>query len=245
MPMPMTTPMPDSLRARRNADLTKALRGVPDTPHPEDEPDRTWRWLAALFGAVLLVGAGVGYLALSGKTAADQTVATAAQGVAVADPVLELCAKNDDVARALLAKGACGAAAQVRAEPIPGTAGTNGVDGKPGTNGIDGRDGKDGKDGVTPPCVTQPGQCQGAAGVDGKPGTDGVNGQDGKDGKDGRDGTDGANGKPPAGMTIVGPDGQAQTCTRDAGSPDDAATYTCTSSTGPTSMRLTSMEKGL
>ena len=36
----------------------------------------------------------------------------------------------------------------------------------------------------------------------------------------------GAPGKPPAGFTITDEAG-TRTCTRDAGSPDDAATYTC------------------
>jgi len=76
------------------------------------------------------------------------------------------------------------------------------------------------------------------------PGPAGPAGQDGQDGQDGADGAPGATGPagpagpPPAGFTFVDNRGRTQTCTRDAGSPDDAATYTCTTSDTPAAMRM-------
>jgi hypothetical protein len=127
-----------------------------------------------------------------------------------------------------------GAVPTTVAPPVTGIAGPQGAT---GPQGIPGQQGQPGKDGQSPPCLSQPGQCQGANGKDGAngaPGTPGVNGVDGKDGapgqpgKDGTNGVNGTNGQPPASWTWTDPAGRKQQCTRDAGSPDSAPTYTCT-----------------
>ena len=88
---------------------------------------------------------------------------------------------------------------------LPGAAGTPGAAGEAGANGEQGAPGLNGTDG--------------APGEPGAPGTPGANGDKGDKGDKG---DPGASGKPPASFTFSN-----QTCTRDAGSPDDAATYTC------------------
>jgi hypothetical protein len=124
--------------------------------------------------------------------------------------------------------------------PVPGE---RGEPGPPGPVGPAGDDGRDGVDGVTPPCLAEPGQCNGADGEPGPPGppgppgadgTDGTDGVDGQPGRDGAPGQDGVDGQPPAAWTWVDDRGRTQSCTRDAGSPDAAPTYTCTApSDGP------------
>lgn len=85
-----------------------------------------------------------------------------------------------------------------------------------GPQGPPGQDGADGADGQTPPCMSEPSQCRGPVGPAGPPG------------EDGQDGVDGADGQPPAGWTWTDAAGREQSCTRDADSPDEAPTYTCT-----------------
>jgi hypothetical protein len=94
------------------------------------------------------------------------------------------------------------------AGPVCGAAGARGPSGSPGPAGSRGPTG-----------------APGAAGQPGQPGAAGPSGPPGPAGKDGRDGT---NGQPPAAYTITSPvDGLSYRCTRDAGSPDSAPTYTC------------------
>jgi hypothetical protein len=88
--------------------------------------------------------------------------------------------------------------------------------GAPGKEGPEGREGRKGDDGETPPCMSEPDQCRG------------TNGTDGADGADGRDGA------PPRGWVTTRADGSEETCTRDAGSPDDAPTYSCETTSPPT-----------
>jgi hypothetical protein len=112
-----------------------------------------------------------------------------------------------------------------------------GIPGPEGQSGRDGTNGRDGRDGVTPPCVSEPPQCRGADGEPGEPGEAGPSGQGGQNGQDGtpgKDGTDGVDGQPPASWSWVDGDGRTQSCTRNAGTPDTAPTYTCTApSSGP------------
>lgn len=114
----------------------------------------------------------------------------------------------------------------------PGQTGAAGRDGVDGRDGKDGKDGTPGRDGISPPCLAEPPQCQGADGVD----ATGIPGRDGTDGKDGQDGVDGQDGRPPAGWTWVDSAGREQSCVRDPESPDAAPTYRCTaeSPTPPT-----------
>jgi hypothetical protein len=90
-----------------------------------------------------------------------------------------------------------------------GAAGPTGqsVTGSPGPDGAAGADGRDGADG--------------AAGAQGDPGPAGAAGPAGATGPAG------AAGAPPAGWTWTSPTGMAYSCTRDAGSPDSAPSYSC------------------
>lgn len=144
----------------------------------------------------------------------DQRDATAAQARQAIDPVLQLCAQNDEVARALHDRGACDLAERVEAEPIPGI---QGLPGEPG-RGITGTSLTPGGRLVvsyTDGTSADLGVVVGAPGADGAPGrgitgtflesgrlvvafTDGdradlgpVVGSDGADGANGDDGADG------------------------------------------------------
>lgn len=210
-------------------DLTSRLAAVPDTLTPDDERDRGRWWIWALVLVAGVAIAGVVWLVTSGNTATTQRDAAASKVLDLAGQVRQACATGQLPATDRL----CFAAAEAQAQPIPAP----GAEGKPGLPGLDGRDGRDGQDGV-----------DGKPGLDGKPGTDGSPGKDGVDGADGQPGTDGRDGpagKPPAGFTFVDQAGRTQACTRDPGSPDEAATYTCTAAAGgpgsPTAMRLTSL----
>lgn len=68
----------------------------------------------------------------------------------------------------------------------------------------------------------------GATGAQGIAGVNGANGTNGADGKTGPTGPSGLPGPPVAGWTFTDALGMQHTCTRNAGSPDNAATYTCT-----------------
>jgi type II secretory pathway pseudopilin PulG len=91
-----------------------------------------------------------------------------------------------------------------------GPMGPPGVAGSPGPAGLDGAAGEQGPQGEPGP-----------AGPQGEPGPAGPAGPAGADGVDGRDG------EPPASWTWTDRLGQQHECVRDAGSPDDAPTYTC------------------
>lgn len=117
----------------------------------------------------------------------------------------------------------------------PGPAGQNGSQGPGGPSGPAGPSGAPGPTGPTGPTGI-PGD-PGAAGTGGQ---DGTNGQDGgtgpagpagpagPQGDQGPQGAPGTDGAPPASWSWVDPSsGATITCTRDAGSPDDAPTYTC------------------
>lgn len=191
-----------------------------------------------LVGSVLIAQLGRDAAQTQTAVVEDQRDATAAQASDLAAQIQLACASG------ALQGPVCEQAAQVRAEPVPGAPGLPGADGAPGR---DGRDGLPGTPGV-------PG-LNGTNGVDGKEGTPGVPGADGAtgpggpagaDGAPGQDGVDGQDGKPPAGFTFTDADGLEQTCTRDPASPNDAATYTCTSTAtggGPSQLRLTAYEQ--
>jgi hypothetical protein len=82
------------------------------------------------------------------------------------------------------------------------------------------------------PCTGPPGPIgaagsPGPAGASGAPGRDGAPGAHGDPGPPGPAGAAGADGQPPAGWTWTGSDGTPYRCTRDAGSPDSAPSYSC------------------
>lgn len=234
---------------RQRDDLTAKLLAVPDTrlDEDEDDKDRSRGWFRVLVVVALLLIAGVVYLtSTANDTAAEKDAAVGQRDAAVgsalslAEQIRAACADGE------LDGALCASAAQVQADPIPGSqgrAGADGVNGIDGRNGVDGTNGINGLDGETPPCLSTPAQCVGA---DGRDGVDGKDGADGQDGVDGKDGVDGAPGRPPAGFSFTDGTGAEQTCTRDPGSPDESATYTCTSAAPgggePTSgMRLVSL----
>lgn len=175
--------------------------------------------LFVAFGALLLVGllwAGWGVWSLSkrGDTLAGQQQAAAVAAQQLATQVRSLGATPVVQPPAPVA-GPVGA---------QGAAGVNGIPGPPGTPGLPGPTGPTGGPGPT-----------GAAGVAGSVGANGQDGPPGPAGPAGPQGQPGAPGAPPAGWSWQDPStGTTFQCTRDAGSPDSAPTYTCTSQAPPT-----------
>lgn len=207
--------------------MTRALAAVPDTALPRGEEAREDRrgraWLIVLIVGAVLAAAGVLWLVTGGRTVEAERDAAVGQSVDLAAQVQQACATG------ALTGPLCQRADEVVAEPIPGTPGTPGEDGAPGQPGTPGTDGTPGEDGTpgTPGTPGEDGQ-PGTPGIPGTPGVDGRDGVDGQDGRDGRDGVDGQPGRPPAGFSFVDGAGTSQSCVRDPGSPDEAATYTCT-----------------
>lgn len=88
------------------------------------------------------------------------------------------------------------------------------LEANPPPPGAPGRDGEDGQDGVTPPCLSEPGQCRGE------------DGQDGQNGQDGADST--VPGSPAESWTWPDPGAPevTHTCVRSGGD-DTSPTYSC------------------
>jgi hypothetical protein len=203
------------------------LRSIPTeadrTGHRERRPLPRWALPVVIVGAAAVVIGSI----LVGQVLA----ATSGRGQTLSQQVLTACAAGGPAAAELQAAGACPLAEQVQAQPL---AGPIGAPGPPGPAGVDG---VDGAPGVGVPGPTGPPGAPGTPGTPGAPGTPGTPGEAGTDGADGTPGADGAPGasgqngapgRPPAGFTFTDGSGREQTCARDAGSPDDAATYTCT-----------------
>lgn len=138
----------------------------------------------------------------------------------------------------------------VSAQPGPsGPAGRNGVNGSNGVNGVNGSPGLSitsarlhgcdllltRQDGLVFDAgnVCGPAGSVGPSGPAGQNGQNGANGQDGQPGPAGSTGPAGQDGQPPASYAVEDPDGTTYECTRDAGSPDDAPTYTCQPASSP------------
>jgi hypothetical protein len=189
--------------------------------------------LFAGFGALVLAGLLLAFWGVvstrdqNQQLATQQAVAaTAAQQLATqverlgATPVVQPPAP---VAGAPGAAGAQGAAGLNGASGIPGPPGSPGLPGPTGPTGAVGPSGVSGPAGVT-----------GAQGSNGQDGAAGPAGVAGPAGAAGPQGDPGAAGQPPAGWSWQDPDsGTTFQCARDAGSPDAAPTYTCTSTTPP------------
>lgn len=107
----------------------------------------------------------------------------------------------------------------------PGPSGIPGIPGQPGPAGPSGPGGANGEDGT-------PG-ADGASGEPGPAGPQGEPGPAGPQGPQGEPGVPGQNGEPPAGWTWTDALGRNQSCVRDAESPDNAPTYTCTTQPPP------------
>lgn len=200
------------------------LSAVPDTP-PEGR-ERADRGRILLLAVALLIGVLVWALTTRGVDVEERAAVAEVQALSLSQQILAEC----DAGR--LSGQICADARGIVADPVPGAPGADGPPGVPGPPGQPGADstvpgppGAPGADSTVP----------GPAGAPGAPGASGANGMDG------RDGAPGAPGEPPAGFTFVDSDGVQQTCTRDPASPDDAATYTCTTASGtdPPAMGLT------
>lgn len=199
------------------------------------------RWLFILVGVVVaaVVVLGVLFVVLWISSAEhDET-----QNSAITDLGNKATALQDQV-RSL------GGTPVVSPEQIAGPAGVAGERGATGAAGPQGPAGPAGPSGAPgspgptggPGTPGQPG-APGSAGVDGQDGAPGEAGPAGPQGEPGPAGPAGTPGQPPAGFTITDPVLGDRTCTRDPGSPDDAATYTCTAAFGDaSSVRLLSVE---
>lgn len=211
------------------------------------------RWLIGLVVFSLLGTAGLGVVVLSQNSDINElrpaVTSLANSSTALADQVRSL--GQEPVVTPEQISGPAGAAGEQGAagpQGLPGLTGPAGPTGNPGATGPQGVPGVPGVPGV----AGAPGVdgTQGVAGTDGTNGTNGATGPQGDTGPagptgpQGDRGEQGAQGSPPAGFTFTDGLGQMQTCTRDPGSPDNAATYTCsvaapgTSSTVPTGFRL-------
>lgn len=198
------------------------------------------RWLPGLIAVLtiaLVVGAFVigrgqvdaetqnDSLTVDNRVLEEQRNATAEQATTLADQVAAACASGGETAAELLEVGACAQAQQVQATPIAGPAGPPGPPGESivGPRGPAGVPGPPGAPGET---VVGP---TGPPGVDGADGTDGADGADGETvvGPPGPVGPAGPRGAPAETFSFTDTEGQNQTCTRTAGSPDDAPTYAC------------------
>lgn len=120
--------------------------------------------------------------------------------------------------------GPAGPAGPAGVQGIPGPAGSPGI---PGPTGVPGPTGPTGAPGAT-----------GQPGAPGTQGQDGATGPTGPQGPPGPSGAQGPPGQPPAGWSWQDKHGTTFTCTRDAGSPDSAPTYTCTSQSPTTTPLL-------
>jgi hypothetical protein len=119
------------------------------------------------------------------------------------------------------APGAPGAPGPAGPPGVPGPAGSRGPAGANGFNGARGPVGLNGTDGATGPQGPA-----GPAGPSGAPGPSGAAGPAGQAGANGAAGPSGSPGAPPASWTFTFLR-LTFTCTRDAGSPDSAPTYSC------------------
>lgn len=207
------------------------LSAVPDTP-PEGR-ERVDRGRVLLLVVALLIGLGVLALTTRGTEVEERAVVAeeqrdevGAQALSLSQQILGEC----DAGR--LSGQICADARGIVADPIPGVPGAEGPRGAPGPPG------RPGADSTVPGPPGTPGADSTVPGPAGTPGADGA---DGAPGMNGQDGAPGQDGEPPAGFTFVDGDGVQQTCTRDPGSPDDAATYTCTTASrnDPPAMGLT------
>jgi hypothetical protein len=166
---------------------------------------------------------------LSGQGAQLQEQVRSLGGTPVVTP--EQLAGPAGVAGERGAPGAAGATGPPGPAGTPGAPGATGPPGVPGTPGEPGTPGSAGTDGQN-----------GAPGEPGPSGPQGPVGPQGVQGEQGPQGEVGPQGPPPASFTIQ--DGLlTRSCTRDPGSPDNAATYTCTAAMGDeSSVQLMSLE---
>lgn len=187
------------------------------------------RWLVILVAfvviGVLVLGAGFAFLWFATADRDDEqndAIRTlAGQSTQLQDQVRSL--GGTPVVTTEQISGPAGVAGERGvAGPVgpPGPAGIPGTTGEPGPAGAPGQTGSPGSDG--------------ASGQNGSDGAPGPAGPQGEPGPIGPQGVQGEAGKPPAGFTITDELG-TRTCTRDVGSPDDAATYTCVAAADATS----------
>lgn len=209
-----------------------------------DAVDTRGRRLLYVLVALVVLGVvvlGIAFLVLwqRGGEQNDAIRTLTSQGTALQDQVRSLGATPVVTPEQLA--GPAGVAGERGATGEPGPAGTPGSDGLPGSPGPAGEPGTAGSPG---PAGSD--GLNGQNGADGNPGPAGPQGDPGPAGPQGDPGATGPAGepgKPPASFTITDPPFGDRTCTRDPGSPDDAATYTCTTALGSSSgVRLLSLQ---
>jgi len=179
-------------------------------------------WIAGALAVLsILVLAGLMLLRSATQQAQIDALATSAAdnhsaAQALADQVLRL-----------------GGTPAVQPPAVTGAAGPQGATGPQGPPGPVGPSGPPGPTGASG--AAGPSGADGAPGADGQPGANGTDGSAGAAGPAGPQGPPGANGQPPASWTWTSPAGVTYRCTRDAGSPDSAPTYSCAPPTTSTS----------
>jgi hypothetical protein len=217
---------------------------------------------AALWAIAMVSLLASGWVVYGQVTSVGTARAAQEQAKTLAEQVNEACAKGGPAAAEL--GQACRKAAEVAVpvEPV-GIASVEHAecaltvrltDGRQTTaDNICGRNGDDGRSitSASPSgcdvilswsdaTTTRVGPLCGPAGPSGTPGADGQDGQDGAPGEPGPAGPQGppgdagTDGAPPRGWVTTRADGSEETCTRDAGSPDDAPTYRCETTSPPT-----------
>lgn len=194
---------------------------------------------AALIGAAILIVLHDRDSQGEATDARQQRDTIAEQAAPLADQVLQVCSQGGVARRQLESRfpTACAQALTVQravqAEPGPaGSIGPPGPRGLPGVPGPRGPKGDPGRNGSTGSAGDQgpagPSGEAGSIGSEGPAGPAGPAGPQGEPGPAGKDGADGKDGQPPASWTWTDALLIVHTCTRDPGSPDNAATYTCT-----------------
>lgn len=181
-----------------------------------------------------VVGALLGFVAADMGRSRKLAETNAQVATTTSDAAERLCAQVEQLHRR------CVVDPSELPKPQPGPQGARGPIGPKGDRGERGDAGAPGPPGSAPACLSSPGQCVGApgprgdqgdpgpAGADGEPGPAGPQGDPGPPGPVGAAGAPGPAGSPPASWTWTDADGTRWRCSRDAGSPDSAPTYTCT-----------------
>lgn len=202
---------------------TEIIGGAAD--RARDDHGRRLIWIFVGITIVGMLALAVAFFATNGRDSAQDDTITQLQGQANA---------NADAAQQLADQVKQLGAVPIVEPPRPGDRGAQGEQGEQGPPGHDGATGPSGPTGPTgPPGSTGADGPAGAEGSAGDPGPAGPQGDPGPPGVDGQPGQDGTAGQPPSSWTWTDTAGRTQSCVRDAGSPDDAPTYTCTASPPP------------
>ena len=202
-----------------------------------DTKGRRWLFILVALAVAGVLVLGISFLVLwqRGAEQNDAIRTLASQGSQLQDQVRSLggtpVVSNEQIAGPAGVAGERGAAGPAGPPGPPGADSTvPGPQGPPGADStVPGPAGPAGPPGLPGADSTVPGP-QGPAGADST--VPGPAGAPGPAGPSGEPGPAGPPGQPPAGFTITDPVLGDRNCTRDPGSPDNAATYTCTAALG-------------